>query len=99
MRLRPPTPLSLLTLFKCAGGRPMTKIIDFPLKKTGKETPERILKTILNDVELIENIVIVALMENEDQEEILVLGDSDNRLEVIGLLEEGKYRLLSGDES
>jgi hypothetical protein len=67
---------------------------DFPLRESGKETPQRILKAALDTWGDIEDLVIVANVDGE----IYVAGTQAQETEVIGLLELGKYQMLTMDE-
>lgn len=67
----------------------MSEVKDFPIKITGDETPQRILKAA-QQWEEVEDLVIVATIDGE----VFVSGTQGGIQETIGLLELGKYKMM-----
>lgn len=67
----------------------MAEIKDFPIRETGKETPERILNVAKKWNA--SDLVVVGIVDGE----IYVAATDDNIPSVLGLIEFGKHELLT----
>lgn len=69
------------------------EVVDFPLRTEGKEQPERILKAALK-WEGMEDVIVIANVDGE----ICIAGSQYGVMEILGLIELGKHKLLTMED-